>query len=125
MRHFEQSLKAVADTGLPRDRRMEIVSQIDEYVFGYAEGEQGLAGDDFSEWEQKWGDYMVAVSDYLQRELDAGDFPHVEEFMDGQDFQTVIRRMISEYSEGERFDRGLERLLDGIAMEIEREGSGS
>lgn len=124
MRHFEQSLKAVNETGLPLSRRMELVSQVDEYVFGFAEGEQGLASDDMAEWEEKWGDYMVAVSTYLQAELETGDFPHIEEFMDGEDFQTVIRRMITEYSESERFDRGLGRLLDGIEMEIERENIG-
>jgi AcrR family transcriptional regulator len=124
MRHFEQSLKAVADTGLPMERRMEIVSQVDEYVLGYAEGEQGMASDELDEWEEKWGDYMLAVSEYLQAELEAGDFPNVEEFIGGEDFKTVVRRMISEYSQGERFDRGLERLLDGIQMEIEREGAG-
>lgn len=120
MRHFEQSLKAVADTGLPLDRRMEIVSQVDEYVLGFAEGEAGLLSPEFEEWEQKRGDYLVAVGDYLQQELEAGDFPHVEEFMGGEDFTTVIRRMVAEYSEDERFDRGLARLLDGIEKEIER-----
>ena len=75
---------------------MEMVSQVDEYVFGYAEGKQGCQ--DFAEWEEKLGDYMAPVSSYLQRELDQGDFPHVEEFMDGEDFHTGVRRMISEYA---------------------------
>jgi AcrR family transcriptional regulator len=124
MRHFEQSLKAVAGTGLPRDRRMEIVAQVDEYVLGFAEAEVGFSSPGLDEWEEKWGDYLVAVSAHLQGELDAGDFPHIEEFMAGEDFETVIRRMVLEYSEDDRFERGLERLLDGVEMEIEREGGG-
>jgi len=43
--------------------------------------------------------------------------------MDGQDFPTVMHRMISEYSAGGRFERGLGRLLDGVEREIEREGA--
>lgn len=125
MRHFEQSLKAVADTGLPLDRRMDIVAQVDEYVLGFAEAEGGFTAPDYADWEDKWGDYMHAVGDYLQKELDDGDFPHIVEFMDGQDFPTVMHRMITEYSGGERFERGLGRLLDGIEREIEREHADS
>lgn len=120
IRHFEQSLKAVSSTGLPRDRRMEIVSQVDEYVLGFAEGELGMGGGEFDEWQEKWGDYMVAASEHMQAVLDAGDFPHIVEFMDGDDFKTVIRRMVAEYSEDERFDRGLQLLLDGVQAEIDR-----
>jgi AcrR family transcriptional regulator len=121
LRHFEQSLKAVADTGLPMARRMEIVSQLDEYVFGYAEGEPERSDADVADWEAKWGDYLDVVGGYLGAQLGSGDFPHVEEFLDGEDFPTVVRRMISESSANERFERGLGRLLDGIQAEIERE----
>ncbi len=101
--------------------RVELITAVDEYVFGYAEGEEGLSSPDLADWESKWGDYMVSVGEYLEMEMEAGDFPNVEEFMEGEDFITVIRRMIAEYADDERFDRGLQRLLDGIEAEIRRE----
>ena len=125
MRHFEQSLKAVANTGLPLARRMEVISQVDEYVLGYAEGAQNLAGLDVAEWEEEWGGYLAAVGEYLQGQLDSGAFPHIEEFVGGDDFSTVIRRIVADYAANERFSRGLERLLDGVEREIEREGGGT
>jgi AcrR family transcriptional regulator len=116
LRHFEQSLKAVAETGLPLARRMEIVSQVDEYVLGYADAMHG----DFENWEEEWGGYLEAVAGYLTSQLEQGDFPHVAEFMGGEDMMTVIRRMLAETTAEERFERGLGRLLDGIQAEIDR-----
>jgi AcrR family transcriptional regulator len=119
LRHFEQSLKAVAGTGLAMDRRLEIVSQLDEYVFGYAEGEPGGAG--AAEQEERLADFISGAADYIQAELDRGDFPHIEKFLGGEDFETVVRRMFAASPGDERFERGLRRLLDGIQAEIERE----
>ena len=117
LRHFEQSLKAVSTTGLPLVRQMEIVSQVDEYVLGYAEGERF----DFPEdWEQLWGDYMARVGDYLTAQIEGGEFPHVDQFIGGDDFMTVVRRLVRESSADERFHRGLGRLLDGVQAEIDR-----
>jgi AcrR family transcriptional regulator len=120
LRHFEQSLRAAAGTGLPMARRMEIVSQLDEYVFGYAEGQPDRTGSDIADWEEKWGDYLDVVGDYLRGEIAGGGFPNVEEFLGGDDFPTVVRRMIAESTADERFERGLGRLLDGIQAEIDR-----
>lgn len=125
LRHFEQSLKAVAETGLPLPRRMEIISQVDEYVLGYAEAARGMDAGDYDEWEEEWGDWMSGVNEYIESQLASGDFPNVEKFLDGEDFPTVVRRMVAEYSADERFSRGLDRLLDGIEAEIEREGGPS
>lgn len=125
LRHFEQSLKAVAGTGLPTDRRMEIVAQVDEYVLGFAEGEQGLSPEGFDEWEAEWHDYLEAVGEYMGRVLEDGDYPHVEEFMGGDDFRAVMQRVVGQYTGDERFDRGLQRLLDGVQAEIDREGAGA
>jgi len=36
MRHFEQSLRAVAGLGLDREQTFEVIGQVDDYVFGYS-----------------------------------------------------------------------------------------
>ena len=118
MRHFEQSLKAVAGTGLPMDRRFEIVSQLDEYVFGFAEGNPDASE---AEQEDMLEEFLAGAKDYVQQELERGDFPHIEEFLGEDDFMTAVRRMFLASPAEERFERGLQRLLDGIEMEIERE----
>jgi AcrR family transcriptional regulator len=120
LRHFEQSLQAAAGTGLPMARRMEIVSQLDEYVFGYAEGQPDRTGSDIADWEEKWGEYLDVVGDYLRDQIAGGEFPNVAEFLGADDFPTVVRRMIAESTADERFERGLGRLLDGIQAEIDR-----
>jgi AcrR family transcriptional regulator len=120
LRHFEQSLKAVSATGLPLVRQMEIVSQVDDYVLGYAEGERI----DFPEdWEERWGDYMERVGDYLTGQIEQGDFPNVERFIGGDDFMTVVRRLVSASNADDRFHRGLDRILDGVQAEIDRGGA--
>jgi AcrR family transcriptional regulator len=118
MRHFEQSLKAVAATGLPMHRRFEIVSQLDEYVFGFAEGNPDASE---AEQEDRLEEFLAGAEDYVQQELERGDFPNIEEFLGEDDFMTAVRRMFLDSSAEERFERGLRRLLDGIQSEIERE----
>lgn len=118
MRHFEQSLKAVASTGLPMARRIEIVSQLDEYVFGFAEGNPDMSE---AEQENQMEQFLAGAQAYVQAELERGEFPHIEEFLGEDDFVTAVRRMFLASPVEQRFESGLQRLLDGIELEIERE----
>ena len=122
MRHFEQSLKAVSSTRLPMERQMEIVAQLDEYVYGFAEGNPGVSE---AEQEDKLVEFLAGNEGYVQSELRRGDFPHIEAFLGGEEFDAVVRRMFNASPAEERFERGLQRLLDGIEIEIEREGGAS
>jgi AcrR family transcriptional regulator len=123
LRHFEQSLAAVEGTGLPSDRRMEVVSQVDDYVAGYAQRERSFLGQAGQEQRgEGWEEAVRAVDAYLRDALASGEYPHVREFMGDDDFPAVIRRTVhgKRASRDERFDRGLSRILDGVAAEIER-----
>jgi AcrR family transcriptional regulator len=116
MRHFEQSLAAVAGTGLGPEDRLDIVSLVDEYVFGYglraatdADPEHRSAFDDLRE--------------YVEAQLESGDFPHIQElFPPGSDRAEVWARFEAIELDEQRFERGLNKLLDGIALELERRG---
>jgi AcrR family transcriptional regulator len=111
MRHFEQSLRAVADLDLSPYARFELIGQVDDYVFGFALRE----AQEFDEHRRGWPPQVRA---FFQRELDSGDFPLVREFL-GADADAGIDRVAEILFREHRFERGLERLLDGIEAALE------
>jgi AcrR family transcriptional regulator len=110
LRHFEQSLQAVAGLDLDRDATFELIGQIDDYVFGYALREQ----QEEEEHERGW---PPEVLDFFQRALDTGDYPLISRFL-GPDVGAAIEHVIDFMGQEGRFDRGLSRLLDGIEAEV-------
>ena len=110
MRHFEQSLQAVAGLGLDREQSFEVIGQVDDYVFGYSLREVQEA----EEHEQGWSPEVV---EFFRRELATGDYPLIDEFF-GADFEATFRQAMELMADETRFDRGLARLLDGIEAEF-------
>jgi AcrR family transcriptional regulator len=110
LRHVEQSLAVAARTGLPLEDRLEITGLVDDYVMGYAIRNRAPEAD------RQHLESMVA---YLQTQLETGEFPHLAEMM-GDDPRAAIDRIMHLASLEERFERGLQRVLDGIELEIER-----
>jgi len=106
MRHFEQSLQAMAAVEIARKAKLEAIVLIDEYVFGFAIREAQEAD------EHERG-RAPGVREYLQRELDSGDFPLIRDFF-GDDADTAEELVKEVLFEQGRFERGLDRLLDGI-----------
>jgi AcrR family transcriptional regulator len=114
MRHFEQSLAAVAGTGLDADERLEIIAMVDDYVWGFVMRESAV------HHEATLADVPDALFDYLKAQLDTGEYPHVAELAAGGEPREVFGHIMATMFDEERFERGLERLLDGIALDIER-----
>ncbi|HVW47981.1 MAG TPA: TetR/AcrR family transcriptional regulator C-terminal domain-containing protein [Solirubrobacterales bacterium] len=110
MRHFEQSLQAVAGLGLGREQTFEVIGQIDDYVFGYSLRELQEA----EEQEHGWSPEVV---DFFRRELATGAYPLIGEFF-GDDFEASFDEAMQFMADETRFDRGLARLLDGIEAEF-------
>jgi len=110
MRHFEQSLQAVAGLGLDRERTFEVIGQVDDYVFGYSLREVQEA----AEHEHGWS---PEVLDFFKRELATGAYPLIQEFF-GEDFEATFEQAMEFMADESRFDRGLARLLDGIEAEF-------
>lgn len=116
LRHFEQCLVAVAELEIPTGERFELISLIDDYVFGFCLREA-------QEREEHRRGWPSEFREFLQHELDSGSYPQVRRFL-GADFDVGVER-IGELLFGEgRFERGLERLLDGIELGLERAESG-
>jgi AcrR family transcriptional regulator len=110
MRHFEQSLAAVASLELDRDEVFELIGQVDDYVFGFALREL----QELEEHQRGWPPEAV---DFLQRELDSGDYPLISAFL-GNDAEAGAQEVIDRIAKGDRFERGLNRLLDGIEANL-------
>lgn len=119
LRHFDQSVGAVADLDVDLKTKMEIVALIDDYVFGVSLRAY-LAGLEERVVQAEPG-WMQAVFDYMAVELETGAYPNVQRIVDenraagGKDEDLPAMAL----DEG-RFERGLERLLDGIELELKR-----
>jgi AcrR family transcriptional regulator len=110
MRHFEQSLHAVAPLGLGRNETFELIGQVDDYVFGYSLREQ----QEQEEHERGW---PPEVLDFFRRELASGRYPRINDFF-GDDIDAGFDAVVEFLSQPGRFERGLNRLLDGIEADV-------
>jgi AcrR family transcriptional regulator len=110
MRHFEQSLQAVAGLDLDKKQTFEVIGQIDDYVFGYSLREVHEA----AEHERGWPPDVI---DFFKREVATGDYPLVKKFF-GDDLDASFAQVVEMMAEEGRFERGLTRLLDGIEAEF-------
>jgi AcrR family transcriptional regulator len=114
IRHLEQSLAVAAHTGLDSGTQLEIIMLVDDYVFGYAvrSGRQRAADDGV-------GPELDAVFEYLEAQLESGDYPHLRAVV-GDEPRAAMVRLAQQAMDDGRFERGLQRLLDGIELDVER-----
>ena len=115
LRHVEQSLAAAALTGLPVEAQMELVGLVDDYVWGHAMRARAVYDNQASEEERI--DALVA---YLQALLATGEFPQLAAFA-GDDPRAGFERLAKLARDPDRFERGLQALLDGIELRVRRE----
>jgi AcrR family transcriptional regulator len=120
MRHVDQSLAAVADIGTDIATRMEIIALVDDYVIGFVLRTQAVADATAAESADD-PEWMKTVFDYLRRELETGAYPSLQRELDanraaGGTDEGMARMALDEG----RFERGLERILDGIEAGLER-----
>jgi AcrR family transcriptional regulator len=116
MRHFEQSLQAVAGTDLDWLDKVEIINMVDDYVVGYILG-QGEGGATPDELREKWVEPMAR---YLDVQLATGDFPNVQAMADELGgTRPAINRFVDRIGDNQHFERGLGRLLDGIEKYVD------
>lgn len=110
MRHLEQSLQAMEGTGASPAARLEAIVLIDEYIFGFAIREAQERDERAQGWDPE-------VREFLQRELASGEFPLASELL-GEDVEAAHEFVADVLFEEGRFERGLDRLLDGIEASL-------
>jgi len=115
-------LRAVAPGGRPHrpaaEDQLEILSFVDDYVFGYSlrEREEQLSGAYADE-------HAEAISGYIEEQLGTGEFPHVRALLGDRSPREFLRETLDRFLTEDRFERGLRRVLDGLALELERRQS--
>jgi len=112
VRHFDQSLQALASVDLDLEQRLDIIHVVDEYVFGYCL--QAREDQSFDEGSP----HAWAMFDYVMELLPGGDYPQLAELVDADGAESVWRRLLAHNADPERFDRNLARLLDGIERDL-------
>jgi AcrR family transcriptional regulator len=117
LRHVEQSLDVASRTGLEMEDQFELVALVDDYVFGYVMRARDVI--DFGHDDSTAARRLDAMLAYIGTQLASGEFPHLAAFA-GDDPRGAFARITQLTTDGQRFERGLQILLDGIELELER-----
>ena len=111
LRHFDQSLQAVASLDVDLRTRLDIVALVDEYVFGHClnERNEGYGGG---------GHLPHEARDYVASLLGTGEYPQLEALTAAHGVEGAWDLVASHLRDPGRYDRGLQRLLDGIEASL-------
>ena len=108
--HVDQTMQAVSSLDLSLAEKLEITSVVDEYVFGYCMQDRIGPGE--------LGGPPAALVAYMEELIDTGNYPQLAAL--GAELgreQLWIEMAGSMQGEG-RFERNLDRLLDGIEANL-------
>jgi AcrR family transcriptional regulator len=118
MRHFEQSLAAVSQTGLDERSQLELIMLVDDYVFGYVLRELQMST------EHDPAAMPPTVRQFFTDLLGSGDYPRIQRLVGDDDAVTGFTRVVGVAVEPGRFERGLRSLLDGVELRLTRRPAG-
>ena len=107
VRHFDQTLQAVASPPATWPTKLDIVTAVDEYVFGYCIMHRNNA-----QTSQAVDDGML---DYVLGLVGTGDYPALSDLVDEVGARPAWDQIEAHQRDAGRFDRNLDRLLDGLA----------
>ncbi|GAA4835405.1 TetR/AcrR family transcriptional regulator [Saccharopolyspora rosea] len=112
MRHFEQSLAALADTGLAAPAKFALVTAVDDYVHGNV---FRVAEFRATATPPEDRGAAEAAARFAETQYATGEFPHLQALFGGRVPHDGFPRLIGDTSERDRFRQGLVMLLDGMA----------
>ena len=110
VRHFDQCLRAVRGLDLPLSAKLDVLMAVDEYVFGYCLHQRTT----FDEDPAATAEMMSYVGELLR----TGGFPELDRLVEGEGLAATWSRIHVHAHDPARFDRNLERLLDGIEHDL-------
>jgi AcrR family transcriptional regulator len=109
VRHFDQSLQAVATVPGSLADKLDVLTMVDEYVFGFCMHERSS----FHEVEDE-----QEMIDYVQELVDRGGFPTLERLSQEFGLAALWEQIEGHARDDARFDRNLTRLLDGVERSL-------
>lgn len=98
LRHFEQSLTALAGAPLTTRRKLDLLAIVDDYVFGHLLHAAGHSRADD-------GAAAEATREFVAAQLGSGEFPRLAALADEPETDAAAE---------ERFELGLRLLIDGM-----------
>jgi len=109
LRHFEQSLAALA--GAPFDTRgkLDLLTIVDDYVFGHVLRSAELHSRTRAAPDPAAAAAAAAAMRFIEDQLRTGHFPQIQALADDPDGRSVIDETQLE----QRFELGLQALIDG------------
>ncbi|GAA0940112.1 TetR/AcrR family transcriptional regulator [Virgisporangium aurantiacum] len=115
MLHFEQSLAALADTGLSAPDRFALIAWVDDYIHGNVLRAAELRSPNAVPPDDERIEEAVRFG---QSQLATGRFPHTATLFGDEDPRTAFPKLLGERTDRERFRDGLAMLLRGAAAEL-------
>ncbi|MET0323918.1 MAG: TetR/AcrR family transcriptional regulator [Ilumatobacteraceae bacterium] len=108
VRHFDQTMQTVMALDLSLGERFELVTAVDEYVFGYCLMQRANATDDHEAFLE------TEFVGYVDGLIDQGDLPALAAIKAEHGTSGAFEVMQRQGNDPGRFDRNLARLLDGF-----------
>ena len=123
MRHIDQSIAAVVDTGLDPQAQMDLIATVDDYVIGYVVRSQRFAEEEAQAPSEKW---VARLFEHLRGRIQSGGYPHLQRALETARAAGVADEDFARMATDEaRFERGLELLLDGIEVRLQGRAEGA
>ena len=113
LRHMEQSLEAVASLTCSMQVKLELLSIVDDYVFGHA-----LRVNETTTVPPPDSKTTRLINEFTVQLLEAGDYPRLQAIIGDDEPMTAFTKLAKHMTGDERFDIGLEALLDGLTVHL-------
>ena len=113
LRHFEQSLAAVEDAPLDTKGKLELLAAVDDYIFGHV-----LRAGEVRQRMEEGGAPAEEVMEFGLAQIRSGRYPHLEALSR----DPAVATLAAPEGPEDRFERGLQMLLDGAAMRMRLSG---
>lgn len=111
LRHVEQSLAALADTGLDFEARMALILTVDNFVNGHSLRSLGLE-------EEAPQAPMDEIAAFMGAAVSPEEFPELTAAMGEGGAASLVARMMTAFDPDEWFDIGLDAILDGLERHL-------
>ncbi|NUT50745.1 MAG: TetR/AcrR family transcriptional regulator [Saccharothrix sp.] len=115
MRHFEQSLAALARTGLAARAKFALLAVVDDYVHGNVLRAAEFRAADAPARDDEAAEAAIR---FARTQYETGDFPHTRALFGDQDPREVFPGLVGDTTARDRFRHGLSMLLDGAAHRL-------
>lgn len=114
VRHFDQSLQSVASLDVSMQDRLDLITVVDEYVFGYCLHQRTRFH------EQDDNGIPPELIEYVAELARNGDYPQLTLMMDTYGTHGAWSLVNANSIDANRFERNLARILDGFEAGFNR-----